>query len=83
MKDAQACTYDKSDYHRPAGRAEKMIAVKERQPKETGTQRNGNSVVSVAAEDAHKKHQSISSFEIFQAYSFVLADKEWHNALGA
>ena len=57
-----------------------MGALQVGEGEEAGTERDGDAVVRVAAEDAHEQHQKIAIFEIFVGYAVVLGDEEWDDA---
>ncbi len=52
-------------------------------PEETGAERDGHTIVGVAAEDAHQEHQEVAIAEVLRPHACVLHHKERYHALAA
>ena len=81
VPDAQSCADDDADDHGPARLTEEAFVALEGQPHKGTAQRNGDTVVGIATEDAHQQHQEIPPMEVLLTDSIVLGNEERHDAL--
>ena len=58
-----------------------MTSVDESQPKEASAKRQCDTVVRVAAEDAHQQHQYVDVAVVLRTDTIVLSDEKRHDAL--
>lgn len=81
LQDAERRTNGKADDHGPASHPEEALQVAERNPKEGDAQRDGESAMGIAAEDAHQEHKKIPIGEILATNAPVLPNEKRHDAL--
>ena len=70
-----------TDDHRPAGTLEEVASGEPGHPQEAATERDGYTIVSVAAEDAHEEHEHIDVPIVAPADTHILPYEKGHHAL--